>query len=116
MQAWWDNVASPFNHVVATLPLFFGAVGDSRYIKDTHILKQQQEFAANDKISNKPFTNVFYRGYQLTLFAHQHGKQKCLQPDFVKNDRAFDTEEVLGSSQVAAMRSGNEYAVRVSKI
>jgi hypothetical protein len=94
----------------------FRAVGDSRYIKDTHILKQQQEFAANDKTSNEPFTNVFDHGYQLTLFTHQHGTQKCEQPHFVKNDRAFDTEEVLGSAQVAAMRSGNESAVRVSKI
>jgi hypothetical protein len=100
---------------IATLP-FFGAVGESRYIKDTHILKQQQEFATNDKTSNEPFTNVFYRGYQLTLFTHQHGKQKCEQPHIVKNDCAFDTEEVLGSAQVAAMRSENESAVRVSNI
>jgi hypothetical protein len=46
---------------ITTLPLFVGAVGDSRYIKDTHILKQQHEFAANDKTSNEPFTNVLDR-------------------------------------------------------
>jgi hypothetical protein len=66
------------DHIVS----FFGAVCDSRYIKDKHILKQQQEFAVNNKISNETFANVFDRGYQLTLFAHQHGKHPILQPHF----------------------------------
>jgi hypothetical protein len=59
---------------ITTLSICVRVVVDSRYIKDAHILEQQQEFAANDKTSNEPFTNVFDRGYQLTLFTHQHGK------------------------------------------
>jgi hypothetical protein len=59
------------------------AVGYSQYIKDTNILQHQQEFTENDKTSKEPFTDVFDRGYQLTLFAFQHGKQECLEPHFV---------------------------------
>ena len=60
--------------------------------------------------------NVFDKGYRIRLAAWRNGHQLTLQPDFAKSDRKFRRKETLSSAQVAADRSGNERAVRLSKI
>ena len=62
-----------------------------------------------------PFTNIFDRGYQSTCAAWRQG-QFVLQPTFAKSDKKFSTRGVLRAASVAADRSGNERAVRVSKL
>jgi hypothetical protein len=52
----------------------------------------------------------------LGLAAWRNGHQLTLQPDFAKSDRKFQRKETLSSAQVAADRSGNERAVRLSKM
>ena len=42
--------------------------------------------------------------------------QFVLQPNFAPSDRKFSTKETLRGASIAADRSGNERAVRVSKL
>ena len=45
-----------------------------------------------------------------------HQGQFVLQPTFAKSDKKFSTRDVLRAASVAADRSGNERAIRISKI
>jgi hypothetical protein len=83
---------------------------------NTKILKRQQKFSSADLSSKEPFTHLFDRGFRCTLPAFEAGGQKCIQPHFAKSDRTFNTHEVLTSAQIAALRSGNERAVRTTNI
>jgi hypothetical protein len=74
----------------------------------------QKIFADND--GGLPFTNILDRGYRSTRVAWRQG-QFVAQPTFAKSDNKFSTRDVLrAASSVAADRSGNERAVRVSKM
>ena len=44
------------------LPLNTGQSDDTRFIEDTHILEQQQQFAESDLSSKKPLLNIFDKG------------------------------------------------------
>ena len=72
----------------------------------------------NDLVDGKyiPFTNIFDKGYQVIMQAWKAGKQECIQPAFAKSDRRFSSNETLISATVAADRSGNERAVRYTKM
>ena len=78
----------------------------------------QKEFAEHDLVDGKniPVTNVFDKGYRTRLAAWRNGKQLTLQPYFAKSDRKFNRKQTISSAQVAADRSGNERAVRLSKM
>jgi hypothetical protein len=99
-----------------TLELCTGAIDDSSYIDAVQILRLQDDFAKNDPTSERPFTNVFDKGYRCILAALEQGLQVCLQPTFAQSDRKFSTNNVLHSAGVAAIRSGNERAVRQTKL
>ena len=64
----------------------------------------------------QPFTNVFDKGYRNRLAAWQCGKQLTLQPEFAKSDTSFGRNATLTSARIAADRSGNERAVRLTKL
>ena len=98
---------------MGTHDLYPGAMSDSKYMNSTGILEEQHKFQEAD--GGIPFTNVLDRGYRSTRAAWRNG-QFVTQPDFAKSDRKFQTGEVLRSASIAADRSGNERAVRVSKM
>jgi hypothetical protein len=99
-----------------TLELCTGAIDDSAYIDKVQILRLQEEFAKNDPTSERPFINIFDNGYRCILAALEQGLQLCLQASFAQSDRKFSTNNVVHSAGVAAIRSGNERAVRQSKL
>jgi hypothetical protein len=98
---------------LGTWEFFPGAMSDSKYMNETGILEMQKTFADND--GGLPFTNILDRGYRSTRAAWRQG-QFVLQPTFAKSDKKFSTRDVLRAASVAADRSGNERAVRVSKM
>mmetsp|Transcript_13023 Transcript_13023/g.17054 ORF Transcript_13023/g.17054 Transcript_13023/m.17054 type:complete len:124 (+) Transcript_13023:142-513(+) len=79
----------------------------------TGILEMQQKFQEAD--GGLPFVNVLDRGYRVTRAAWM-SKQFILQPTFAKSDSKFSGSDVLRSASVAADRSGNERAVRMTKM
>ena len=93
--------------------LFPGAMGDSNYLNDTGILEEQKAFQEAD--GGIPFLNGLDRGYRSTRAAWAQGQLVC-QPTFAKSDQKFSTKDVLRSASIAADRSGNERAVRVTKM
>jgi hypothetical protein len=93
--------------------LFPGAMSDSDYLAKTGILEMQQKFQEAD--GGLPFVNVLDRGYRVTRAAWM-SKQFILQPTFAKSDSKFSGSDVLRSASVAADRSGNERAVRMTKM
>ena len=88
-----------------------GRMGDGEMVEELKILDHQQEFSAWDPSSNKPFTNVFDKGFRCTTAARNAGGQKVLQPTFARSDEQFTRSETLHSAAVAVVRSGNERAV-----
>ena len=98
--------------------LWVGATSDSHYMENTEILKRQKAFAENDKSGGDdiPFTIILDKGYRIIRIAWREGKQVCLQPKFAKSDLQFTSDELNFSGSVAADRSGNERAVRRSKL
>ena len=95
------------------LPLVTGHSDDDRQIRDTMILELQKAFAENDPSSILHFLNIFDKGYHMLLETHKHG-QLCCQPD--KADDQFGGDKVLRTGCVAVVRSGNERAVKRSKM
>ena len=94
-----------------SLPLLIGALGDSEYIIQTQILEQQKWFTEWDTSSPNTAINVMDKGYRTTLVAQEQGQQ-MLQPAFSEGDKKFNREATLYSASIAAVRSGNERAVR----
>jgi hypothetical protein len=77
------------------------------YLKCNNHLRKQ--------IQHQPSTLLTFSTEDIkydTLNAYTCGNQRVVQPHFAKSDRIFNTKEVLGS---AAIRSGNERAVRTIK-
>ena len=101
---------------IRTLHLFTGGIDDSKYIKQSKILMQQQIFQQEDSPTTTPlcFINIFDKGYRVTMIAKQH-LQRCLQPTFSQSDTQFSRNDVLHSASVAVVRSGNERAVKNTK-
>lgn len=97
------------------LPLTTGHSDDTRFIEDTNILAKQKQFAESDASSEKPFLNIFDKGYQCTLMASEYG-QTCLQPAFAEFEKQFAANTTLYSGAVAVVRSGNERAVKRCKM
>jgi hypothetical protein len=97
--------------------LWVGAVSDSHYMRFTSILKRQKIFAQEDTINGEyiPFSNILDKGYRIVRICWREGKQECIQPSFASSDRKFTSSEMLMSATVAADRSGNERAVKISK-
>jgi hypothetical protein len=54
-------------------------------------------------------------GYHIVQICWRVGKQECIQPSFANSDQKFSLSEMLVSATVAADRSGNERAVKISK-
>jgi hypothetical protein len=106
------GIACQLSGWTVTLELCTGAIDDSAYIVKVEILRLQEEFAKNDPTSERPFTNIFVKGYRCILAALEQGLQLCLQPTFAQSDRKFHTNNVAHSAGVATIRSGNERAVR----
>ena len=92
-----------------------GHSSDTRFIEDTNILSVQKEFADSDTSSNRPFLNIFDKGYNCTNQALEHG-QTCLQPAFAEFEKQFADNRTLYSGAVAVVRSGNERAVKRCKM
>ena len=97
------------------LPLTTGHSDDTRFIEDMKILAKQQQFAERDTSSDRPFLNIFDKGYQCTLMASEYG-QTCLQPAFAEFEKQFAANTTLYSGAVAVVRSGNERAVKRCKM
>ena len=93
--------------------LYPGAMSDSDYLNKTDILRQQLRFQEGD--GGVKFLNILDRGYRSTRAAWASG-QLILQPTFAKSDKQFSTRDLIRSTSVAADRSGNERAVRVTKM
>ena len=93
--------------------LYPGDMSDSDYLNKTEILELQKFFQEKD--GGIPFLNILDRGYRSTRAAWAK-KQLILQPTFAQSDQKFSDVDVLRSASVAADRSGNERAVRVTKM
>ena len=98
---------------LGTHELYPGAMPDSRYLNETGIFEEQAAFMAED--GGDAFINEVDRGFRSCLAAWKSG-QFILQPNFMNSDGKFSTGEVLRSASIAADRSGNERAVRVTKM
>ena len=98
---------------LGTHELYPGAMPDSRYLNETGIFEEQAAFMAGD--GGDAFINEVDRGFRSCLAAWKSG-QFILQPNFMNSDGKFSTGEVLRSASIAADRSGNERAVRVTKM
>jgi hypothetical protein len=98
---------------LGTHELYPGAMSDTDYLNKTGILESQHLFQEKD--GGEPFLNVLDRGYRSTRAAWRNG-QFVLQPTFAQSDARFTTIGVIHSASVAADRSGNERAVKVSKM
>lgn len=100
--------------------LWPAAISDSDYMIRNKIFERQEEFARQDKVNEGdylPFMNILDRGYRLLLHALRCGKQTVRQPVFKHRDgRRFTGCEMLKSASCASIRSGNERAVRKSKL
>ena len=59
---------------------------------------------------------MFDKGYRNRLAAWRTGKQLTLQPEFARSDQKFGRNATLTSARIAADRSGNERAVRLTKL
>lgn len=94
---------------------YVGAISDSLYVEKTKILSLQQKFSNEDTSSNIPFTNIFDKGYRLTLKCMENGGQLVWQPMFARSDRRYGSFGVNLSAVVASTRSGNERAVKMMK-
>ena len=102
---------------IRTHDLWTGGVSDTTYQGSSGIFEKQREFVEiNDDENKVPFTNIFDKGYRNRLAAWQAGHQLTLQPSFAKSDSRFRRRETLSSAIVAADRSGNERAVRITKM
>jgi len=103
---------------IITHDLWTGCVSDTCYQGKSGIFQKQKEYAELDMINGEivPFTNIFDKGYRNRLIAWQHGKQITLQPSFASSDKKFGRHQTLSSAVVAADRSGNERAVRLTKM
>ena len=70
------------------LPLVTGHSDDDRQIQDTKILPQQKEFSDSDPTSNRPFLNIFDKGYHQRLDAQ---KYRCVaSPTWLMRTLAAD--------------------------
>jgi len=98
---------------LGTHELYPGAMPDSRYLNETGIFQEQADFMADD--GGEPFINEVDRGFRSCLAPWKSG-QFILQPNFMNSDGKFTTGEVLRLASIAADRSGNERAVRVTKM
>ena len=95
--------------------LWAGSISDTDY-QTTAVLDALKQFVAECPVhSDVPFTQILDKGYRVVLASWRAGRQLTLQPDFARNDRRFNSREVLRSAAVAADRSGNERAVNVGK-
>ena len=65
-----------------------------RFIEDSSILLMQKEFAENDCSSDRPFLNIFDKGYQCVLASINEG-QECMQPTFLESNKQFNDWAVL---------------------
>ena len=63
----------------------------------------------------RPFINEVDRGFRSYLAAWKSG-QFILQPNFMNSDGKFTTGKALRLASIAADRSGNKRAVRVTKL
>jgi hypothetical protein len=85
-------------------------------VNDAGIMETQRAFSEADPTSNVPFTNVFDKGFRNTVDAAMAG-QKCLQPVFSRGKtQQFERNDLLHSACVAVVRSGNERAVKRTKM
>ena len=109
------GVATQLCSWIYGLPLQTGHSDDTRFIADSNILRMQREFAENDSGSDKPFLNIFDKGYQCSLQALMEG-QECMQPTFAQSDKQFTDRATLYSAAVAVVRSGNKRAVNRCKM
>jgi len=107
------GVAAQLCNWIYGLPLVTGHCDDDQQISYTMILELQKLFAENDTSSLEAFLNVFDKGYHMLLEAKRQG-QLCCQPD--KVDTLSTGDNVLRTACVAVTRSGNERAVKRSKI
>ena len=77
-----------------------GHSSGDQLIKDTMILQLQKMFTENDPTSNKPFLNIFDKGYHQILEMLMHGEM-CCQPDIA--DDSFKGDKVLQSGCIAVV-------------
>ena len=75
----------------------------------------RREFAEKDSSIDKPFFDIFDKGYQCVLSALKEGNQICMQPAFAESNRQFTDCATLRSAAVAVAGSGNERAVNRCK-
>jgi hypothetical protein len=109
------GIATQLCSWILGLPLVTGHSDDDRQIRDTMVLELQKLFAESDPSSEKPFLNIFDKGYHMLLEASKYG-QLCCQPDRSKGDEQFGMKKLLRSASVAVVRSGNERAVKRCKM
>ena len=103
---------------IRTHDLWTGCASDTCYQAQSGIFEIQKGFAELDLVDGKkkPFTNIFDKGYRNRLVAWLAGEQLTLQPSFASSDRKFRRAETLSSAVIASDRSGNERAVRLTKM
>jgi hypothetical protein len=101
--------------------LWSGGVSDTAYMQEEDVFPDLNKYLLTspletEEIRNIKFTIILNRGYRVTIDALNTGGHYVLQPIFASPDEQFSTEEVHVSSTVATDCSGNERAVKYSKI
>lgn len=98
--------------------LWVGATSDTYYQEHSGIFKKQEEYATVDVVDGHfvPFQNMFDKGYCVNLMAWTQGRQEVEQPVFAQCDHNFTGLDTLKSASISTACSGNERAVKMTKI
>ena len=94
---------------------FTGSIGDSDYVRESHILEQQECFVREDIAVGTEVVsvaNVFDKGYRVVLDCLNNGKQRFWQPVFTRSDERCGSFPTILTAVVAFVRSGNERSVK----
>jgi DDE superfamily endonuclease len=103
---------------MGTGEIWTGGVSDSDYMVRSKILEYQQHYLPifDPENQEKKWNIIVDKGYRITTAAWQCGEQLIIQPAFAQSDKQFTSLQTLRSAAIAADRSGNERAVKYSKM
>jgi DDE superfamily endonuclease len=101
--------------------IWTGGVSDTHYMQHSGVFESLNDCIKNssgedDNTRLVPYTIILDKGYRVTMDALNNGGHYVLQPIFAEVDKRFTTLDITISSTVSSDRSGNERAVRYSKI
>jgi DDE superfamily endonuclease len=85
---------------IGTHDLWMGAVSDSDYLTRSGILQNQCDFVEDDLFCDVPFTNITDKGFRVTADCFRYGRQRLLQPPFMKSNRRFSSQQTFKAAAI----------------